>query len=190
MKKLLTAAVLILSFSHNTFAGSRSDGLVSMDALERLNKIEQMSSGINQLEVSQKRLQAELAKALESKNKEEISLNITYIGSALSLVSGGVMAYEGAKIFLFLINADFSIEANKRWIDRAGKKAIGAGAVASVAAVVAAGTYINVRINRADAQKIAKELPKLQVKITEAKLELSKEVKQLCKTETNHKLCY
>lgn len=192
MKNLLTVATLVFTLSHSAFATSRVNGLVSQDAKSRLDKIEQISSVLHDLELNQKSLQKDLKTALAKENERKVYVNVAAIsGNIASLTvlgTTGVVVMQGAAAFISVFTS--GLLGGQLYEPNLKKKIIIGGSVAAVGLVVASGALVGVYVNRNDANKILEELPKVHLKIVETQLELSKEVLQLCKAEPTHKLCY
>lgn len=192
MKNLLTIMTLIFTLSNNSFAASRVDEVISLDAKGRLDKIEELTIALKKLELSEAKLQKDLKIELIKNNKQEFYVNVGDISAAIGAIAvmGTGMMTVGESIFAIagFINSMFGGEG----YDGKGfkKRVIIGGSLAAAGAVVAAGSLVGVYLNRNEAKKITEQLPKLHTKILETELSLLKEVKQLCKEEPNHKLCY
>ena len=192
MKNLLTVATLVFTLSNSAFATSRVNGLVSQDAKGRLDKIDQISSVLNDLELNQKSLQKDLKAALVKEDQRKIYVNgatiSTNIMALTALGTTGIVVAEGGAAFISVFTS--GLFGGQLYEPNIKKKLIIGGSVAAVGLVVASGALVGVYVNRNDANKILEELPKVHLKIVETQLALSKEVLQLCKAEPTHKLCY
>jgi hypothetical protein len=176
MKFLIVTALLIT----NLYANTRVDGVISEDAMTRLNTIENLRQNLNASNVELKSFEKKLEAASKVASREKVFVvirNTALVAAAISLAATGSLLYNVA-----VAKSEGSLYSLLA--------AYGTGAIAGGTAVVAAGAEVGVYFSKNEASSLGKQIKELQGMISSKQKDLSLEVNLLCKDEPRHKLCY
>lgn len=166
MKSFLLA-VLMLSLTSTSFAGSRVDNILTNDADTELQKIEQTLNRISDNDAALLRFQKELLLEGKKENKRTAGKILIGVGAA-GIVVGSVMLKRDPNF-----NQVFQAFA-----------LIGGSAIAGASG----GAMIY--LNQSELEEISAQIDATLKDSAEAKKSLMKQIARYCSIQPQHKLCY
>lgn len=178
MKKLITLLSL-LTLSTMALAtpvnSSRTEGLVSGDAYDRLQKIAEVKTELEKKEVALSNLEKELVKATAAAKTHNQSKIIIGVG----LVGGAAVA----------LNFYSPLSQAKPLTDVIGKilTTMVGGSVFSVVTVYGVVSYA---LSSNDAKELGEKTRLAKTAVQDTQKLLTKEIIQLCKSDSRNALCY
>lgn len=187
-KKLIVLST-IMAISTTAFSSSRVEETINLSTQERLEKIVEQENDLVKSKKELSTLSTELASAKAGNGKHEMYLKQEGVAALITLVSMGAL-YKMVKVGnvrcekALLTNTFSSPSAAENVITVLGMIGVAAGGFKTVEGGIA------LYLTRDEVNKLQNEVRALGLEIDRKKSELSSEVKQLCKIDPRHELCY
>ncbi len=180
MKKLIACICTVLMVSTSFAAQNRTENLLTEDSYDRLDSIMKIKTDLAKNEVALASLRKQLSEEIIKANKQKNAKITLALGAAgltvLALASGPIARRLESK------GVAFSDLENMLHV------IFGFTTATSVVAIPVGG--LNYFININDAKEIAEKVKLAEIENQKIQANLNKEVTQLCKIDSRHKLCY